>query len=213
MFFALKGVPYAFFRERFLRLPLPKRMQIPTVAIINGEPRELLRLEGPTEPRKKGVIQMTQYVPLERHPLAPAIARTTAPETPRPTVETTFRFRKSSVSPRRRSSLPPSLLSLSPPYMVDRVPRGEKQPTPRGGGVGCLGPRAHVSAVICHLFFGEGFIGCGSVGDLADVAGFYWDVGCGKWGTLRNDMVLEELRITWESRGDVQTSKSHTSLF
>lgn len=74
MFFALKGVPYAFFRERFLRLLLPERMQIPTVAIINGEPRELLRLEGPTEPRKKGVIQMTQYVPLERHPLAPAIA-------------------------------------------------------------------------------------------------------------------------------------------
>ncbi|KAG5025646.1 hypothetical protein JHK86_021560 [Glycine max] len=80
-------------------------MQIPTVAIINSKPRELLRLEGPTEPWKKRVIEMTQYVPLDRHPLAPAIARTTAPETPRPTVETTFRFRKSSISPRRRSLL------------------------------------------------------------------------------------------------------------
>ncbi|KAG5000391.1 hypothetical protein JHK87_021463 [Glycine soja] len=48
--------------------------KIPTVAIINSKPRELLRLEGPTEPWKKRVIEMTQYVPLERHPLAPAIA-------------------------------------------------------------------------------------------------------------------------------------------
>lgn len=52
-----KWVPYGFFREHVLRLLLPERMQIPTMAIVDGKACEVLGLENPTQPRQERVIE------------------------------------------------------------------------------------------------------------------------------------------------------------